>query len=63
MLYGSYPSPGPPKSDLAELLWSGGADHVAMVGVVALPMTEEAEAAFEEVGKLLEYKERLVRSV
>lgn len=60
VLYGSYPSPGPPKSDLAELLWAGGAEQVAMVGVVALPVLEEVKAAFEEIEKLLESRKQLV---
>lgn len=54
LLYGSFPSPGPPKSDLAELLWAGGARQVTILGVVCLPLSEDAKVALVEVRGLLE---------
>ena len=52
ILYGCFPSPSPPKNDLAELLWAGGAEQVTMLGIACVPINEDAALAFREIRRL-----------
>ncbi len=41
LIIGCFPAPGPPKCDIAELLWASGAKHVILVADVCIDELSE----------------------